>query len=106
MDRSRNEHEREAFEELKPLAWHTSLQEYNELVRKVAFTKQLKSTIEGLRRLRRAHPASYKSLDEFLNCQPEESKPKKKSPNDLGIKTGKKVDEVLEKQFKLSKKDF
>jgi hypothetical protein len=106
MDKNRNEHERQAFEELKPLARFTSLQEYNELVRKVAFTKQLKSTIEGLRRLRRAHPTSYKNLDDFLNAQPEESKPKKKNPNDLGIKTGKKVDEVLEKHFKLSKKDF
>jgi hypothetical protein len=40
-----------------------SLQEYNELVQKVALTKQLKSTIEGLRMFRRAHPSNFKSLD-------------------------------------------
>ena len=106
MDKNRNEYEREAFEELKPLARFTSLKEHNELVRKIAFTKQLKSTIEGLRRLRRAHPTSYKNLDEFLNTQPEESKPKKKNQNESMVKTGKKVEEVLEKQFKLNKKDF
>ena len=92
MDKSRTELEREAFEELKPLARLTTLPQYNNLVRKVAFTKQLKSTIEGLRRFRRTHPANFKSLDEFLNSQPEESRPRKKVHNENTIKTGKKME--------------
>ena len=45
MDRNRTDLEKEAFEELKPLARLTTLPQFNTLVRKVAFTKQLKSTI-------------------------------------------------------------
>lgn len=41
-----------------------------------------------------------------MNTQPEESKPKKKNQNESMVKTGKKIEEVLEKQFKLNKKDF
>ncbi len=91
MDQSRNKFEKQAFQELKPIARLTTLTEYNDLVRKIAFTKQLKSTIEGLRKLRRAYPSGYKSLDEFLNSQPDEAKPRKKNINENYIKTGKKV---------------
>jgi hypothetical protein len=47
------------------------LNEFDDLVKKVAFSKQIKSTIEGLRKLRRTHPCNYKSLEEFINSQPE-----------------------------------
>jgi hypothetical protein len=40
---------------------------------------------------RRAHPSNFKSLDEFLSSQPEESKPRKRNQNDPCIKTGKRV---------------
>lgn len=82
------------------------MNEYNQLVRKVAFTKQLKMTIEGLRKFRRTHPSNFKSLDEFLSNQPEESKPRKKGHNENAIKTGKKMEDMLEKHFKLNKRDF
>jgi len=80
---------------LKPIARFTSLSEYNHLVQKVAFTKQLKSIIEGLRKFRRTHPSNFKSLDEFISNQPEESRPKKKVHTENSIKTGRKVEEML-----------
>ena len=106
MDKNRTDLERETFEEMKPIARLTTLGEYNQLVRKVAFTKQLKMTIEGLRKFRRTHPSNFKSLDDFLNCQPEEGRPRKRVHNENQAKTGKKMEELLQKNFKLSKREF
>lgn len=81
-----------------------SLVEYNQFVRKVAFSKQLKAVVEGLRNYRRSHPANCKSLQEFTHSL-EESRPRKKQHMDTA-KTGRKVDELLERHFKVGRRDF
>ena len=65
--------------------------EFNNLIGKLAFTMQIKSTIQGFRDLRRTHPNNYKNLDEFMNNHLYESKPKKKVHLDRNLKPGKKL---------------
>jgi len=61
--RFNTDYEKEAHEELKFVARFMKLVDYNKLVKKLAHAKQLKSTIEGIRRFRRMHPSDFSSID-------------------------------------------
>ena len=66
MNLKRNQYEKLAFEELKPLARFNTLQEHNELVRKLGFAKQLQSLIEAFRKFRKSGKGKLRSLPEWL----------------------------------------